>query len=100
MTKAIMINPSDNTATLFGEARAGDMVRIVGQSGDVMEEIKASEHIPVGHKIAVREIGEGERVIKYGQPIGATTQAIRKGEHVHAHNVVSLIFPGPPFHSA
>ena len=71
MTKAIMINPSDNTATLFGEALAGDIVRIVGQSGNVMEEIKASEHIPVGHKIAVREMAEGERVIKYGQPIGA-----------------------------
>ncbi len=40
-----------------------------------------------GHKYALRDIAEGENVIKYGMPIGHATCAIKKGEHVHAHNV-------------
>ena len=40
-----------------------------------------------GHKYALRDIAEGENVIKYGMPIGHATCAIKKGEHVHVHNV-------------
>ncbi|MCR5752991.1 MAG: altronate dehydratase family protein [Kiritimatiellae bacterium] len=40
-----------------------------------------------GHKYALRDIAEGEDVVKYGMPIGHATRAIRKGEHVHVHNV-------------
>lgn len=40
-----------------------------------------------GHKYAVREIAEGENVIKYGQPIGSAVCRIRKGEHVHTQNL-------------
>ena len=40
-----------------------------------------------GHKFALRDIAEGENVIKYGMPIGHATCAIKKGEHVHVHNV-------------
>ena len=40
-----------------------------------------------GHKYALRDIAEGENVIKYGMPIGHATCAIKKGENVHVHNV-------------
>jgi len=40
-----------------------------------------------GHKYALCDIAEGENVIKYGMPIGHATCAIKKGEHVHVHNV-------------
>ena len=40
-----------------------------------------------GHKYALRDIAEGENVVKYGMPIGHATRAIAKGEHVHVHNV-------------
>ena len=40
-----------------------------------------------GHKYALRDIAEGEDVIKYGMPIGHATRPIAKGEHVHVHNV-------------
>ena len=40
-----------------------------------------------GHKYALRDIAEGEDVIKYGMPIGHATRAIARGEHVHVHNV-------------
>lgn len=40
-----------------------------------------------GHKYAVCDIKCGENVIKYGQPIGHAMQDIKKGEHVHSHNL-------------
>ncbi|MBO4888357.1 MAG: altronate dehydratase [Firmicutes bacterium] len=46
-----------------------------------------------GHKYAVRDIRQGEEVIKYGFPIGAATQDIAAGEHVHTHNLKSQIAP-------
>ena len=40
-----------------------------------------------GHKYALRDIKAGEDIIKYGNPIGHATEDIKKGEHVHSHNV-------------
>ena len=40
-----------------------------------------------GHKYARRDIKSGENIIKYGQPIGHATEDIKKGEHVHTHNL-------------
>ena len=42
-----------------------------------------------GHKYALRDIAEGENVIKYGQPIGHATADIKEGEHVHTHNLAT-----------
>ncbi len=94
MTKAIMIHARDNTATLLGEAQAGEPVSVVRESGEVVQEVTARQVIPVGHKIALKEIGEGEQVLKYGETIGVATQTIQKGEHVHVQNVVGAVFPG------
>lgn len=40
-----------------------------------------------GHKYALCDIKAGENVIKYGNPIGHATEDIKKGEHVHTHNL-------------
>ena len=40
-----------------------------------------------GHKYALRDIKCGEDIIKYGNPIGHAIADIKKGEHVHTHNV-------------
>ena len=42
-----------------------------------------------GHKYALRDIKCGEDIIKYGNPIGHATCDIKKGEHVHTHNVMT-----------
>ena len=44
-------------------------------------------NIETGHKSALVDIAAGENVIKYGFPIGHATQLIKKGEHVHTHNL-------------
>lgn len=40
-----------------------------------------------GHKYAICDIPKGENIIKYGNPIGYATEDIKKGQHVHTHNV-------------
>ena len=42
-----------------------------------------------GHKYALRDLAEGENVVKYGMPIGHAVRAIAKGEHVHVHNMAT-----------
>ncbi len=51
------------------------------------EGVATNEVIASGHKVAVRPIAAGETVRKYGQVIGAATQAIAPGAHVHSHNL-------------
>lgn len=86
-SKAIIINDKDNVATAIVPLKAGSWVTVETQGKK--EKIKILSAIPMGHKFALRDIGNGEDVIKYGEPIGKTTAPITKGEHVHVHNVVS-----------
>lgn len=54
---------------------------------DKIVKFKALGDIPIGHKLAIRQIGSGDTVIKYGVDIGRTVASIRVGEHVHVHNL-------------
>ncbi len=65
MNKIIKISPSDNVAVVT----------------------KEKQKIPFGHKIALCNIKKGENIIKYGFPIGHATYDIKKGSHVHVHNM-------------
>jgi (2R)-sulfolactate sulfo-lyase subunit alpha len=61
-------------------------------SGWIMEddkdlEVMAKNDIPIGHKIALKDYQPGDTVIKSGVDIGKVVQPIRKGEHLHVHNV-------------
>ncbi|MGN0539887.1 MAG: UxaA family hydrolase [Candidatus Fimenecus sp.] len=44
-----------------------------------------------GHKYAVKDIKKGERIIKYGFPIGVATEDIGAGEHIHSHNLKTAL---------
>ena len=43
--------------------------------------------IPLGHKVAMKDMAEGDTVIKYGVDIGKVVAAIKIGEHAHVHNI-------------
>ncbi|MBE3072367.1 MAG: UxaA family hydrolase [Acidobacteria bacterium] len=51
--------------------------------------LRALDAAPFGHKIALVALARGETIIEYGMEIGQATAAIRKGCHVHVHNVTS-----------
>jgi len=83
----IVINIKDNVATALKPLKAGSRVSVEVQGH--VEKIKLLSDIPMGHKFALKDMEEGEAVIKYGEPIGQSTARISQGEHVHVHNVVS-----------
>jgi (2R)-sulfolactate sulfo-lyase subunit alpha len=49
--------------------------------------ITAMDDVPLGHKLALRDIGKGDTIIKYGHDIGRAIADIPKGRHAHVHNV-------------
>ncbi len=51
------------------------------------ENVRAAVTIPAGHKLAVRDIAQGQPVRRYNQIIGFATRDIKAGEHVHVHNL-------------
>jgi altronate dehydratase small subunit len=83
----IVIHRKDNVATALKPLKAGTKVSAEVQGH--VEKIKLLSDIPMGHKFALKDMEEGEAVIKYGEPIGQSTASIAQGEHVHVHNVVS-----------
>jgi len=83
----IIINEKDNVATALKELSAGTEVSVELQGR--IQKITLRSDVPMGHKFALKDIEEGEAVIKYGEPIGKSTAKIARGEHVHVHNVVS-----------
>jgi (2R)-sulfolactate sulfo-lyase subunit alpha len=49
--------------------------------------VKALDAIPLGHKVALADIAEGDTIIKYGHDIGKAVAAIGRGRHAHVHNI-------------
>ena len=48
---------------------------------------KAASDIPIGHKLAIKPLEEGDTVIKYGVDIGRVVADIEVGGHAHVHNI-------------
>lgn len=83
--QVIVLHPKDNVALAVVDLPAGTTIR-TEQAGEQLT-ITLRDSIEFAHKFAIRPIGQGEPVIKYGQRIGRTTAPIEVGEHVHVHNV-------------
>ncbi len=81
--RLIRLHPDDNVLVLGAVLRAGEAFALDGR------EARADATLGLGHKIAARAIAPGEKVLKYGAPIGSATAAIAPGAHVHLHNLAS-----------
>jgi altronate dehydratase len=89
MRLAIQVHPSDNVVTVVEETAAGEEIRYMTPQGP--RQLSALEQVPSGHKVALQDIEPQQEIIKYGQPIGLSSKKIRKGEHIHVHNVRSAV---------
>ena len=67
--------------------KAGTDMLCVVTAGQSSFHLKAKMDVPIGHKIALADIRNGDTVWKYGQDIGKAVADIGKGEHVHVHNI-------------
>lgn len=82
MRKLLFLDPKDNIAVSLVDLQEGETI-----AQDEVS-IKVLNHIPRGHKIAVRGIRKDAGIIKYGERMGHATSDISVGEHVHVHNVL------------
>lgn len=83
--KLLRISPLDSVAVAIQPVAKGETLSVGGVT------VTALEDIPAGHKIALKDIREGEPVIKYGYQIGTAKHEIRQGEHVHTDNLHTLL---------
>ena len=80
---------------------AGDTVAVVVVEGVkpgmnltawIMDEdrtisLESQQEIPIGHKVAMKDMASGDTVMKYGVDIGRVVAPIKAGEHAHVHNI-------------
>jgi (2R)-sulfolactate sulfo-lyase subunit alpha len=80
-------SPKDNVGVVVVEdLKAGTKMLGVITENDTTIHVTAKQDIPIGHKIALKDLKEGDTVIKYGEDVGRMTGPAKEGEHVHIHN--------------
>jgi len=77
----------DNVAVAVADVKSGDSAQCLNMETEQKSEIQALMDIPLGHKIALQDFKENDTIIKYDHDIGRVASPIKKGEHVHVHNV-------------
>lgn len=87
---ALVHDTKDDVAVVIIDIASGDEVKAFSLEGEAVGTVEAVNDIPLGHKIALRDIAGGEEVIKYGRCIGRATQEIAQGAHLHTHNVKTV----------
>lgn len=89
MINAVIIHEDDSVAVLIEKIAKGEQVSF----NDVDEKtvsFEAIDNIDMYHKVALKDIKKGEFIKKYGEHIGQASEDIKKGNHVHEHNVESV----------
>jgi altronate hydrolase len=77
----LKINPADTVVVCLTEKKKGDVIEAGG------ERVVLAEDVPAGHKVLLRDVKEGENIIKYGYPIGHVTKDMKGGEWVNENNL-------------
>ena len=90
--KLLRISPLDSVAVAIEPVKRGETLTVDGVTVTALEDIES------GHKIALKDITKEEPVIKYGYPIGAAKTSIKKGGHVHADNLHTLLSESAAYH--
>ena len=78
----------DNVGVVVVEGlKAGtDMLGVV-TADDSTFRLTAKADVPIGHKVALKDLEAGDTAIKYGEDIGRIIDAVAQGGHVHVHNL-------------
>ena len=80
-TTYLKINPSDSVVVCLTEKKKGDIIDIEGQR------ITLNQDTPAGHKVLIKDVAEGENIIKYGYPIGHALKELKAGDWVNEQNL-------------
>lgn len=82
-TAVILLHPDDNVLVCCRMVRAGEVLSIDGL------DVVITQNVELGHKVARSDLRPGDKVIKYGAPIGSMTQSASAGGWIHMHNMKS-----------
>ena len=85
--RLILLDPRDNVLVARVRLKAGETVE-TGTGPAALD-----RDIALAHKVARHTIAAGEKILKYGAPIGVATEAIAPAAHVHVHNMRSDYTP-------
>ena len=80
-TTFLKINPADSVVVCLVEKKKGDVIEAGG------ERAVLTEDVPAGHKVLLRDVKEGENIIKYGYPIGHARCDLKAGDWVNENNL-------------
>jgi predicted RecA/RadA family phage recombinase len=86
-SRVMVLAPGDNVAIAKTDLAQGTRLEVMG------EKVTLQAKILTGHKFAFKAVAKGEKLVKYGAPIGVATQDIAPGEYMHIHNVASDYIP-------
>ena len=95
MKNSILIHlPKDDVGVAVADLKSGEEIGVVTLEGESIGQIKLVNDVPLGHKVAMRDLPVEKHVIEYGREIGYALSPIEAGEHVHIHNIRSLRWAG------
>ena len=78
----------DNVGVVVVEGlTAGTKMLCVVTADNSSFELEAKADVPIGHKIALKDLKSGDTAVKYGEDIGKMVADVGKGGHVHTHNL-------------
>ena len=81
-------DPRDNVGVVVVEGvAAGQELLGVQLVGDTDFRVVAAHDTPIGHKVALADLADGQDVIKYGEVVGRMVAPASRGDHVHTHNM-------------
>lgn len=89
MVNAVIIHEDDSVAVAIEKIAKGEKVSFNNLDGENVS-FEVNNDIELYHKVALKDIKKGEFINKYGEHIGQASEDIKKGNHVHEHNVESV----------
>jgi len=97
MKNGILLHKADDDIGVSAtDLKTGEIVQAVTLEGVPVTQINLVDDVPLGHKVAMRDMEAKRHIIEYGRPIGYATREIAAGAHVHTHNITSLRWSGNP----
>jgi (2R)-sulfolactate sulfo-lyase subunit alpha len=81
----LMHRPDDDVGVAVADLPTGAEVGAITLEGAPVRAVTLVNDVPLGHKVAMRDIATGKDVIEYGRVIGVAVQDARQGSHVHTH---------------
>ena len=77
----LKINPADSVVVCLEPKKKGEVIEVDGRT------ITVNQDTPAGHKVLIKDVAEGENIIKYGYPIGHAMQEMKAGDWVNENNL-------------